>query len=173
MKRSINVANAVTASRIIFAVLILFSSAFSAQFYALYLLGGFTDMIDGTIARKLNTKSLFGSIFDSIADCIFVAAVGITVFSALHIPKWLYLWGAIIAIIKIANLVSSLLLFHRFIPMHTFMNKVTGVMLFLLPFGIGRGAWQASAVAIIVIGFFATFAAIQEGYYIRTGKEME
>lgn len=142
MKRKLNIANVVTASRIIFAVLILFSDAFSMQFYIFYLLGAFTDMIDGTIARKLNIKSSFGSILDSIADCVFVAAVGISVLSALYVPTWLWVWVAIIVIIKITNLLSSLLLFHRLVPMHTIMNKITGILVFILPFILGRGSWR-------------------------------
>ncbi len=173
MKRKLNIANAVTASRIIFAVLLVFSSAFSIQFYTFYLLGAFTDMIDGTIARKLNMKSSFGALLDSVADCIFVVAVLIKIVFALCLPKWLWAWIAIIACIKSINLVLSLWLFHRLAPMHTKMNKVAGFMLFLLPFGIDRGSWQASATAIVVTGLVATFAAIQEGYYIRTGKKIE
>lgn len=38
---------------------------------------GFTDMIDGTIARKLGTESEFGSKFDTVADIVFVAAYNI------------------------------------------------------------------------------------------------
>ena len=173
MKIKLNIANAVTASRIIFAVLILFSDAFSIWFYIFYLLGAFTDMIDGTIARKLNMKSSFGSKLDSIADCVFVAAVLISIVSVLYVPKWLGVWIAIIVCIKIINLISSLLLFRTLVPMHTTMNKVTGCVLFLLPFGIGRDSWQVSAIAIIMTGFLATFAAIQEGHYIRTGRIIE
>lgn len=68
MKEKMNIANAVTLSRIVFAVLVLFSDTFSVQFYIFYPLGAFTDMIDGTIARKLNLKSSFGSKLDSVAD---------------------------------------------------------------------------------------------------------
>lgn len=171
MKEKMNPANAVTASRILFAVLILFSSAFSAQFYIFYLLGTFTDMIDGTIARRMNTESLFGSQMDSIADCAFVAAAGITVLSAVYVPGWLWVWIGIIAFIKTVNLIMSLMKYHRLVPMHTVLNKVTGGMLFLLPLGIGRGAWQASAIAVIVTGVVTTAAAVQEGHYIRTGRE--
>ena len=173
MIRKLNIANAVTTSRIIFAVLVLLSDAFSIQFYIFYLLGAFTDMIDGTIARKLNTKSPSDSILDTVADCVFVVAVGITVFSALYVPGWLWVWIALTALIKIITLISSLFLFHKLVPMHTLMNKITGIMLFLLPLGIGRGAWHASAVAIVVTGCIATFAAIQEGHYIRTGRKIE
>lgn len=173
MNRKLNIANVITASRVVFATIILFGDAFSTRFYIFYLLGAFTDMIDGTIARKLNMKSSFGSKLDSIADGVFVVAVLISIASDLYVPIWIWVWIVIVACIKIINLISSLLLFHRLVPMHTTMNKVTGGLLFLLPFGVGRGSWQASAIVIIVIGLVATFAAIQEGHYIRTGRAVE
>jgi phosphatidylglycerophosphate synthase len=173
VKHKPNVADAITASRIIFAVFVLFCPTFSVLFYAFYLLGAFTDMIDGWVARKLNLKSSFGAKLDTIADCTFVIAVLAKVLPALYVPKWLWIWIAMIAFIKFTNLVSSLVMLHRIVPMHTGMNKVTGFMLFLLLFGIGRGSWQALAIAVVVACSTATFAAIQEGHFIRTGKEIE
>lgn len=173
MKHKLNVADAITISRIIFAVLVLFCATFSVQFYAFYLLGSFTDMIDGWIARKLNLKSSFGAKLDTIADYVFVMAVLVKVLPALHMPTWLWIWVVMIAFIKFTSLISSLVVLHRIVPMHTVMNKVTGFMLFLLPFAIGRGSWQTLAIAVIVTCSAATFAAIQESHFIRTGKEIE
>ena len=85
-------ANIVTSCRILFSVLILFSPVFSAWFYTLYLLCGFTDMVDGTIARKTNTDSKFGARLDSVADFIFVVAALIKLLPAMDIPQWLWIW---------------------------------------------------------------------------------
>ncbi|MDD6798664.1 MAG: CDP-alcohol phosphatidyltransferase family protein [Clostridia bacterium] len=65
-------ANIITGCRILCSILLLFAPAFSPTFYILYLAAGFTDMIDGTIARKTNTANEFGSGLDTIADIIFV-----------------------------------------------------------------------------------------------------
>ena len=43
-------ANIITGCRILCSILLLFVPAFSSTFYILYLVAGFTDMIDGTIA---------------------------------------------------------------------------------------------------------------------------
>ena len=48
--------------------------AFSHQFYFLYLLCGFTDMIDGTIARKTKSVTTFGSGLDSVADFVCICS---------------------------------------------------------------------------------------------------
>lgn len=46
-------ANFITGSRIIFSLAMVTFPVFSAGFYFCYMLAGFTDMIDGTIARKI------------------------------------------------------------------------------------------------------------------------
>ena len=68
-------ANAITSSRIVFALLILFAPVFSVPFYVFYFLGAATDMADGIIARKLNQESSFGAKLDTVADLVFVIAV--------------------------------------------------------------------------------------------------
>ena len=48
------------------------------------------------------------------------------------------------------------------------MNKVTGILLFILPLTLPVVELKYSAPLVCAL---ATFAAIQEGHYIRTGKE--
>ena len=162
-------ANIVTSCRILFSVLMLFSPAFSAWFYTLYLLCGFTDMIDGTIARKTNTDSKFGARLDSVADFIFVVAALIKLLPDMHIPQWLWIWVVVIAIIKIFNIISGIVCSKRLIVEHTIMNKITGFLLFLLPLTLSFIELKYSAIVVCSI---ATFSAIQEGYFIRKGKEI-
>lgn len=96
-----NMANIITGCRILCSILLLFVPAFSPTFYILYSVSGFTDMIDGAIARKTNTASEFGSRLDTIADIAFVAACMIKLLPVLKIPTWLCIWIGVIAIIKV------------------------------------------------------------------------
>ena len=174
MKHKLNIADIITLSRFVFAGLILFCAAFSMQFFACYLLGGFSDMTDGWIARKRNLKSSFGAKLDTTADFVFVSAVLIKLLPAMHLPTWIWIWVIIIAFIKLTNWCSGLVLFRRIVPIHTVMNRITGFLLFLLPFVIGRlASLRGSAIVMIAACSAATFAAIQEGHFIRTGKEIE
>ena len=100
-------ANIITSIRIICGIALLFSPAISLVFYVLYIVAGFTDMIDGTVARKTNTASEFGSKLDTIADFIFVVACLIKLLPVMDIPVWLYAWIGIIALIKIINAISE------------------------------------------------------------------
>ena len=79
-------ANLLTGIRILCGLLILCFPTFSKWYYSFYLIGGFTDAIDGTVARKTGSASDFGSKFDTVADFIFAAAVIIKIIRALHVP---------------------------------------------------------------------------------------
>ena len=122
-------------------------------------------MIDGTVARKTNTVTDFGSKLDTVADSIFVAVSLIKVLPVIDIPLWLWIWGGIIAFIKVINVVSGFIVQKKFVAEHTVMNKVTGLLLFILPLILSVIELKYSAVAVCVV---ATFSAIQEGYFIRT-----
>jgi CDP-diacylglycerol--glycerol-3-phosphate 3-phosphatidyltransferase len=51
---------------------------------------------------------------------------------------------------------------------HTIANKVTGILLFV---GVPLTVFLESIVPMVIIAVVATFAAIQEGHFIRTGLE--
>ena len=111
--------------------LLLFCHVSSLEFYIIYILCGFSDMIDGTIARKTNSTSKFGSQLDSIADFIFAGISFLKLLPTIHIPGWLWIWGGMIAVIKIGNIIWRCISKKFFRSLHTIMNKVTGLVLFL------------------------------------------
>lgn len=162
------VANIITGLRIILSVVLLLCPVFSPTFYSLYLLAGLSDMADGTIARKTNSVSEFGSRFDSIADLVFVTVCLIKILPSMDIPIWLSVWTVVIAFIKIINIISGYVTQKRFVTVHTIMNKVTGMLLFMLPLTLVVCPLIYTGIPICLV---ATFAAIQEGHFIRTGKE--
>ena len=97
-------ANIITGIRIVLSVALLFCQALSPTFYALYIAAGFSDMIDGAVARKTGTVSEFGSRLDTIADIVFVAVCLIKLLPLLHVPIWLYICITVIAVIKLFNI---------------------------------------------------------------------
>ena len=160
-------ANIITGSRILFSIALLFFPTFSPMFYTLYLAAGITDMIDGIVARKTGNESEFGARLDSIADIVFVVVCLIKLIPFVGIPVWLYVWIGIIALIRIINIVSGLIMQKRFVLLHTITNKVTGLLLFVLPLTVPFMDLKYTAIPVCAV---ATFAAIQEGHFIRMGK---
>ena len=159
-----NIANIITGSRIVFSIALLFIPPFSPAFYVLYAAAGLTDMIDGTVARKTNTVSAFGTKLDTIADIVFVAVCLIKLLPILDIPVWLWVWIAVIALIKVINIVSGVVMHKKLAAVHSVMNKITGALCFLLPLTLSFIELKYSAIVVCSI---ATFAAIQEGHFIR------
>lgn len=163
-----HIANAITGCRIVCSILMLLFSAFSTEFYILYLFCGFSDMIDGAIARRLNSISAFGAGFDTVADFIFVAVSFIQFLPFMHIPGWIWIWMIAIAIIKISTVTWGCIRTKRFISLHTIANKITGALLFLLPLTLHFVALKYSAAVVCAV---ASVSAIQEVYYIGRGRE--
>ena len=162
------IANLITFIRIICSIGLLFAAVFSPAFYVLYITAGVSDMIDGTVARKTGTASEFGAKLDTVADLVLVCVCLIKLIPVLDIPVWLMIWITVIALIKVISIISGFVMHHKFVTAHTAMNKVTGIALFILPLTVSLIDLKYSGVAVCAL---ATFAAIQEGHFIRKGVE--
>ena len=161
-------ANTITFFRITASIVQLFCPTFFPAFYVFYIAAGLSDMLDGLVARKTGTVSKLGAKLDTIADFVFVIVCLIKLLPILSISAWLYGWIGMIAFIKTANIVSGFAVQKRFVAVHSVMNKATGTLLFLLPLTIPAVPLKYSAVIVCTT---ATLAAIQEGHFIRTGRE--
>ena len=162
-----NAANLLTLCRIPLSAALLFVPVLSPPFCALYLAAGLTDMLDGPVARRCGSVSAFGSALDTAADLVFVAVCLIRLLPLLALPTWLYVWAAVIVLLRAFNLACGFVLQRRFVALHTVMNKVTGLLLFALPLTPGLIDVRLSGAVVCAA---ATFAAVQEGHYIRTGR---
>lgn len=160
-------ANFITIIRIVCSITLLFFPTFSPAFYTLYITAGISDMVDGWVARRTHTVSEFGAKLDTIADFVFVIVCLVKVLPIIDIPVWLYVWIGVIALIKIINIVSGFVVQKRFVAVHSTMNKIAGLLLFVLPLTISFIDLKYSVTVVCV---FATFAAIQEGHFIRINK---
>ena len=160
-------ANIITGFRVLISIALLFCPVFSPVFYMLYLIAGLSDMIDGTIARRTNTVSEFGARFDTAADFVFAAVCLIKFLLVISMPIWVCVWIVIIALIKIINILSGYIAQRKLVAVHSVMNKVTGVLLFILPLTFSIVPLKYSVIPVCIV---ATLAAVQEGHLIRSGK---
>ena len=161
-------ANIITILRILCSIALLFCPVFSLVFYALYITAGVSDMLDGWVARRTHTTSELGAKLDTIADVVFVIVCLVRLLPVLDIPTWLYIWIGVIALIKVINIISGFVVQKQFVSVHSTMNKITGLLLFAFPLTITFIDLKYSAAVVCI---FATFAAIQEGHFIRTAKK--
>ena len=163
-----NTANAITICRIILSLSLFLFPVYSIPFWIVYVSAAATDVLDGYIARKMGITSTLGSRLDTVADFVFFTVCLIIFIPVLDIPVWLYLWVAVIAAIKIINIVSGYMMHKKVVVVHTLMNKVSGLLLFILPMTFSSIELVYSSIIVCSV---VTFAAVQEGHFIRTGRE--
>ena len=155
--------NVISILRMAGSVSLLFCDVKGWPFWSLYVLCGLSDILDGWLARRLHAESKAGAVLDSVADIVFVACCAIRLLPVLEIPAWLWIWAGAIVIIKMVNQISALVVYKRFCFLHTLANKLTGLLLFL-----AVPAVFCSVIPVSIVAAIATFAAVQEGHFIRT-----
>ena len=154
--------NVISVLRIAGSIGLLFCDVVGWPFWLLYVLCGLSDILDGWLARRLHAETEAGAILDSVSDIVFVACCAIRLLPVLEIPAWLWIWAGAIVIIKMVNQISALVVFKRFCFPHTVANKLTGFLLFLTVPTV-----FCSVIPVSIVAAIATFAAVQEGHFIR------
>ena len=163
-----HIANIITGLRIVLSLPLLFIPLLSAWFYALYLLCGLSDMIDGTVARKTKSVSEFGAKLDTVSDFVFMLVCTVKILPILRLPIWLWVWIVLIAFAKILNIALVFIAKKKLISVHSVLNKITGFALFLLPLTLNFVEATYSVLAICVL---ATVAVAQEVYLAKRERE--
>lgn len=149
------------------SIALLIPKTFSITFYIIYIYCGLSDILDGFLARKYKITSEFGAKIDSIADIIFVFVSILKIIPVIEIPIAIYIWITIIILIKVFNIICGYKYYKKLTLLHTTANKITGLILFVVP--LIMGVIDIKILEILICGI-ATFSAIQESYYIKIGK---
>lgn len=146
-----NIANIMTASRIMFAITMLFVIPFSAMFWICYVCAGLSDIFDGIVARSLKQESDLGAKLDSIADFVFAGTIAIVAVRYLFLPIWLWVCIALIALVRFAGYVIGYIKYSAFSALHTYANKISGALLFTFPVIYTAFGINASGVFLCVV----------------------
>ena len=154
--------NIITLLRIAGSLGLLLCDVTAVAFWIIYGLCGISDIADGWLARKLKCVTRTGALLDSLADICFVACLCPLLLPILDLPQWLWLWAGVIVVIKVVNQISALVMYGCCCFPHTIANKWAGFLLFI---AVPMTFW--SIVPITIVTAIATFAAIQEGHFIR------
>lgn len=150
-----NTADTVTSVRMAASLFLLFLPLGSVRFLAVYTIAGLTDVLDGWLARKTGKASPFGARLDSIADLLFYGVLMLRLFPVLWklFPGTIWYAVAAIVLVRLAAYAVAFCKYHRFAALHTWLNKLTGVAFFLLPYalatslGVGYG-WAVCLLAL-------------------------
>ena len=153
--------NCITGMRIAGSIFLAFLSPLSASFWAVYLLCGISDMLDGWRARRLHAQSRIGAALDSTADLLFVLCAGVRLLLLIvaQLAVWAVWIAAGIAAVKLSAYAVGAVRYRRFAALHTMLNKLTGAALFLLPLFLWSGGFQTLCALVEAI---ALAAAVEE-----------
>lgn len=158
-KRNFNVPNYITALRIVGTLCLLFPHPRAPMFFVLYTLTGFTDVLDGWVARRMGCASAFGAKLDSIADLIFYAVMLFKFLPVLWATLPVGIWYAVatILVLRLSAYLVAAVKYRRFASLHTYMNKLTGAAVFAVPYVISLPCavpvcWAICAVAALASG---------------------
>ena len=160
-KHRLNVADIITLLRIFGAVLLLLLKPLTPGFFCVYALTGLTDVLDGWIARKTKTAGEFGARLDSIADLLFYTVMLIRLLPVLLSKLPNDIWYAVAAVfcVRISAYVTAAIKYRRFASLHTFLNKFTGVAVFLIPFLL---ITDGAVVFCFIVSAVAMAASLEE-----------
>lgn len=160
-RHKLNTADAVTFFRIAGTLTLVFLRPLSIGFFWVYALTGLSDVLDGWIARKTKTASAFGARLDSAADLLFYAVMLLRVFPILWntLPTDIWYAAAAILLLRSSAYLVAAVKYRRFASLHTYLNKLTGGAVFLIPFLLVTGY---AAVYCRITCAIAAAAALEE-----------
>lgn len=156
-----NTADTCTSIRIVFSFVLLILPIASNRFLVTYTIIGLTDVLDGWLARKAGTASEFGAKLDSIADLLFYGILLLRLFPCLweSLPAAVWYVVAVILFVRVLAYTTAAVKYHRFASLHTWLNKLTGGVVFLLPYVLAVSTGIAYSWAVC---FLALAASLEE-----------
>lgn len=167
-------ANLITISRIFLACLCFFLVDYVVWFCLCYIVIGLSDIIDGYLARVKKQVSSFGAKLDSLADFIFYAVMFILLLekSRLFSDRIIVYSLIFITLFRLLNIILAKLKFNEWGIIHTYANKLTGLLLFgFIPFLIYNN--QFELVSIFVLMVIAVYSVIEELLIIILSRELD
>lgn len=162
--------NLLSLARIILSLFLIFLYPMKLYFLLVYIFCGITDILDGFIARKINATSELGSKLDSFADMIIIFVILFKFIPIMNLNLFMIVWLICITILKSLCILVVFIRFNQFGMVHTYMNKITGSLIFIYPI---LNYFTSSKFYIFIIFIFASITAIEEILIDFTMKSLE
>jgi CDP-diacylglycerol---glycerol-3-phosphate 3-phosphatidyltransferase len=162
--------NCISLSRILFSLILIFVKPLSVAFYAIYVICGFSDIVDGFIARKTGTTSRLGAKLDSMADMIMAGVLLVVLYPIVNPATEIVIWIISIGIIRLASMVVALKKYKTFAILHTYGNKITGIALFIFPLLL---PYIHTTMLMYIICVVASISAIEELIIQLTSSQLQ
>lgn len=166
-----SIANYISIGRIFFVFTLVLVKPLSITFFIIYLLCGISDIFDGYIARKTETISKLGGKLDSVADLVMVMVLIIILYPIINLTVQIIIWVVIIGIIRAISMIMVFVKYKTFGMLHTYSNKITGLMLFIFPLLLVF--LQSDLLLMYILCVAASISAVEEFFIHLLSKELE
>ncbi|MBQ9123055.1 MAG: CDP-alcohol phosphatidyltransferase family protein [Lachnospiraceae bacterium] len=153
-----NLPNMITALRIIGTLCLIACENYTMEFYVVFTLCGLSDVMDGFLARVTHSVSTLGAKLDSIADLLFYSVMGVKLLPDMIriLPLWLWMAAAAVILTRVLCYIITGIRFKCFASMHTYMNKLTGFTVFVMPYTIISGYFVVHCIVLSIISAIST-----------------
>lgn len=162
--------NCITFSRIIFSIVLIFTAPLSVYFFVIYIICGLSDIVDGFVARKAGVTSSFGERLDTVADMAMIGVLLFKLYPVINPGIEIIFWIIAIAIIRLVSMLTARIRFKTFASLHTYGNKITGIILFIFPIML---PYAPATVLMHIICVAASLSAIEEWIIQLTTSELQ
>lgn len=170
-ERRVNIPNIITLGRILLVPVIVWAIASNqmAIAFGLFLVAGFSDAVDGFLAKRFNMSSELGALLDPVADKALLVSIYVALGIWGAIPRWI----VILVVSRDLMIVGAVIIswiFGKPIPMKPLMvsklNTVAQVafaalVLAALGFGIAPGPFD-----VILMGFVTVLTLLSVSLYL-------
>ena len=131
-----HIPNIITSVRIVGTLVLIGTELSSIGFFVIYSICGFSDVLDGCIARKFKLTSELGAKLDSIADMMFYFVMLLKMIPFLLEVMPCGFWVAVnsVVVVRVISYIVAALKYKRFASLHTYLNKLTGLSIFVMPY---------------------------------------
>lgn len=163
LKDKITVPNCITSLRIVGALCmgLPYFEILSPQFFVIYTFCGITDVLDGFIARMTKKTTEFGAKLDSVADLLFYGIMLIKLLPEMlgAMPKAMPWMIASLLAVRLVSYSIAAFKHKKFASLHTYMNKLTGMGGFSMPYLI---KFIPQSIVYTIVYVIAMIAALEE-----------
>ena len=169
-------ANIITLFRLIGGLALIPFDVSDQSFLIIYALCGFSDCVDGFVARTLKITSDLGRKLDSISDLVLYSVMLIKVWPLLTDTLSHSVILAILGLMAFRAILMALygISRHHLLSTHSLFNKITSIMMFFLPFALLTDYGKYYCYALMAVG---ALAIVYEIYYIlfidKEGKPVQ
>jgi cardiolipin synthase (CMP-forming) len=170
-KRRVSIPNIITLGRILLVPFIVWAIASSqmAIAFAIFVVAGVSDAVDGFLAKRFDMASELGALLDPLADKALLVSIYVALGIWGAVPRWLVILVVSRDIMIVAAVIVSWL-FGKPIPMKPLMvsklntaAQVAFAALILAALGFG---FKSSPYDLILMGFVTVFTLISVSLYL-------